>query len=147
MLHLEGDKQFSKPRPEVWSKLVDLQFLVKCIPDVAEVKEVTETVATLVLRPGFSFVRGELQLQLEKQDATPDASARFLAKTKGIGTSADVLATLTLTEQGSGTRMHWAADVQQLGGLLKAVPRGLIQAAATRVITDLLAGVERELGA
>lgn len=143
MLHLEGDKTFAHPVPHVWKRLVDLTFLVQSIPDVAEVKEVSDRSAALVLRPGFSFIRGELHLTLEKQEETVNASARFLAKTKGIGTSSEVLATFSLAEAGCGTAMHWVADIQQLGGLLKAVPRGLIQAAAQRVIGDVLAGVER----
>jgi len=145
MLHLEGEKLLKQPYGEVWRKLVDLQFLVRCIPDVAEVKSIEDPTANVVLRPGFSFIRGELQLSLTRQDAAEPERAAFLARTKGIGSTADVLAAMTLSNQDGGTLMRWTADVQQLGGLLKAVPRGLIQAAASKVITDLLAGIEREL--
>ena len=50
-----------------------------------------------------------------------------------------------LVESNAGCTIQWSADVQQLGGLLKAVPAGLIQAGAERVINDLLANVEKKL--
>jgi carbon monoxide dehydrogenase subunit G len=147
MLHLEGERQFPQTTSQVWSKLADIGFLVKCIPDVAEVKEVTERTASLILRPGFSFIRGELQLTLEKVDETRDQAASFLARTKGIGSTTLVEAAFTLAAQSEATQVKWSANVKELGGLLKAVPRGLIQAAAQKVINDLLAGVERQMAA
>ena len=54
---------------------------------------------------------------------------------------------LALTPQDSGTRVHWTADVKDLGGLLKAVPRGLVQAAAQKVIADAWEAAARQLAA
>jgi carbon monoxide dehydrogenase subunit G len=54
---------------------------------------------------------------------------------------------LTLKPHGDGTRIHWTADVKELGGLLKAIPRGLIQAAAQKVIGDVLNAVEAKVAA
>ena len=43
---------------------------------------------------------------------------------------------LRLSPQGSGTHLEWEADIKELGGLLKAVPKGLVLAAAQKVIAD-----------
>src|SRR5688500_9943609 len=99
MLHLEGDKSFSASPAELWAKLTDLAFLVQCVPDVAKVNAVEAKAASLVLRPGFSFVRGEMQLTIEKLEESPPAMARMLMKTKGIGTSSEVEAVFQLAEQ------------------------------------------------
>jgi carbon monoxide dehydrogenase subunit G len=147
MQRLEGTRDFPVPLVQVWEKLSDVRFLTRCVPDVAEVKEATETKASLVIRPGFSFVRGELQLTLEKIDETPPLIARVRAKSKGVGSTSEVEAAFCLEERPNGTRLHWSAEVQQLGGLLKAVPQGLIQGGAQRVIEDLVKGIERNLAA
>lgn len=147
MLHLEGTKEFPLSRPELWAKLTDLRFLTKCIPDVSEVKEVSEKTASLVLRPGFSFVRGHMDLHIDKKEETPPEMALLALKTRGIGTSSEVEAAFHMEEQGSGTLLRWSVDIKHLGGLMKAVPSGLIQAGAQKVIGDLMTSIEAKIGA
>jgi carbon monoxide dehydrogenase subunit G len=119
--------------------------LAQCIPDVESVTEVAPERAVLVLRPGFSFVRGTLDLTLTVPEAVSPESARYLAASKGIGSSADVQAVLQFTPEGPGTRVRWTAEVKALGGLLKMVPQGLIRGAAQKVIGDVWAAVEAKL--
>jgi carbon monoxide dehydrogenase subunit G len=145
MIHMEGEKSLLQGREQVFAKLTDLQFLVNCLPDLHQVKDVKEKTAAAVLRPGFSFARGEMQLTIEKVEETPPLSARFLLKSKAIGSSSEVETTFSLSATDAGTVLHWKAEVKQLGGLLKAVPRGLIQGGAQRVIEELLGNVEKKL--
>ncbi len=146
MLVLQGDKDLPQPRDLVWRRLTDLAFLVKCLPDVARIEEVGPQTARAAVRPGFSFVRGELQLTLERQADPGPFSAQYLARTKGVGTSTEVLTTLAVADNASaGTRVHWQVEIRELGGLLKAVPRGLIQAGAQKVVSDLFAAIDREM--
>jgi carbon monoxide dehydrogenase subunit G len=145
MQRLEGDKTFPQSRQLVYTKLTDLQFLVKCLPDLHEVKEVKEKTVSAILRPGFAFVRGEMHLTVEKLEETNWSAARYVLKTKGIGSSSEVETTFKLSDQGTATLVRWTVEVKQLGGLLKATPSGLIQGAAQRVVTDLLTNIERKL--
>jgi carbon monoxide dehydrogenase subunit G len=145
MVRFEGEKFFSQPVVELWAKLSDAHFLVQCIPDVESVTEVAADRARLVLRPGFSFVRGTLETTLHVVDAVAPESARYRIANKGIGSSADVEATITLIPQGTGTRVHWTAEIKALGGLLKMVPSGLIRGAAQKVVQDTWNAVEAKL--
>jgi 2-furoyl-CoA dehydrogenase large subunit len=145
MLHFEGDKEFPQPPGDLWPRLSDARFLVQCIPDVQSVSRAEPQEAVAVLRPGVAFVRGTLELTLRVAEAVPDKSVSLSLHSKGIGSSSTVQAALALTPQGGGTRVHWSADIQELGGLLKAVPRGLIQASAQKVIADVWAGLEAKL--
>jgi carbon monoxide dehydrogenase subunit G len=146
MLHFEGDKDFPLAPADLWAKLSDARFLVQCIPGAEKVLTAEHDRAVCVLRPGFAFVRGTLEVTLQVTEAVPGQSVRLLLHSKGIGTTSDVEAALALTAQGGGTRVHWTADVKQLGGLLKAVPQGLIKASAQKVIGDVWAQVEAKLG-
>ena len=147
MVRFEGEKDFPQEPAELWAKLSDARFLVQCIPDVESVKVQESDRAELVLRPGFSFVRGTLDVTLRVVDALAPSSARYLFASKGIGSSSDVEATVALVPQGTGTRVRWTAEVKALGGLLKMVPAGLIRGAAQKVVNDAWSAVEAKLAA
>ncbi len=146
MLRFEGDKEFSRPPAEVWTRLTDAGFLVRCIPDVDSVKEVTADRAVLILRPGFAFVRGTLEVTLQITEKSAPAAAKILLHSKGIGSSSTVEATLALVPLGeTATRVHWIAEVKELGGLLKLVPSGLIRGAAQKVVVDAWTSAEAKM--
>jgi len=128
----------------VFAKLADARFLVPCIPDVSETKSLAEIEAALTLRPGFAFVRGTLDVKMERLDAGP-AGIRWRLTSKGIGSSSEVQATLTLSDADGGTAVRWEAEVTTLGGLLKLVPGGLIRGAATSVINSAWDRIEKAL--
>ncbi len=145
MLHFEGDKDLTQPPPEVWGRLSDARFLVGCIPGTESVASAEADAAVCVIRPGFSFVRGTLEISVRVTERVEPTAVRFLVHSKGIGSSSNVEAALALAPRDGGTRVHWTADVKELGGLLKAVPQGLIKASAHKVITDVWAGIEQRL--
>jgi carbon monoxide dehydrogenase subunit G len=145
MVRFAGDREFALSPAEAHARLTDLSFLVGCIPDVETVRAIDADRAELVLRPGFSFVRGTLDvtLRLVERDA-PNATFHLLSK--GIGSSSEVQATLAVSENGAGSRVHWVAEVTSLGGLLKMVPAGLIRGAAEKVINDAWDRIGRAMG-
>lgn len=147
MLHFEGDQDFSQKPDELFAKLTDARFLVPCIPDVESVMQLQSDRAVLVLRPGFAFVRGTLEVTLEVVGAVAPTAARVILHSKGIGSSSQVEAGLTLAAHGDGARVHWVADVKELGGLLKMVPSGLVRGAAQKVIGDVWNRIQAKLGA
>jgi uncharacterized protein len=145
-MRFEGDHDFSQSQDELWSKLSSPPFLVDCIPDVQNVARAGPDEAVFTLRPGFSFVRGSLEITLRLVEAVKPTSARLQAHSKGIGATSDVEAMLALAPRDNGSRVHWVAEVTQLGGLLKAVPQGLIKGAAQKVIADIWAAIAAKLG-
>jgi carbon monoxide dehydrogenase subunit G len=145
MLHFAGEKDFPLPAPALWKSLADARFLVRCIPDVESVSRSEPLEAEFTVRPGFAFVRGTLDTSLRVVDAVTAHTVRFELRSRGIGSHCTTDAALDLVPTEPGTRVRWTADVRELGGLLKAVPRGLIQASAQKVIADLWQAIERQL--
>jgi carbon monoxide dehydrogenase subunit G len=145
MLRFEGDRRFALPLAVVFEKLGDARFLTTCIPGVETVSHVDADRASCLLRPGFSFARGTLDLVLTIAERVAPTSLRISLQSKGIGSSSDVETNLTLCPTETGTRLTWVAEVKSLGGLLKAVPQGLITASAQKVIGDALNAVEEKL--
>jgi carbon monoxide dehydrogenase subunit G len=147
MAQFEGDRDFRLGPDELFAKLTDARFLVRCIPDVDSVKSAEADHAELVLRPGLAFVRGTLEVMLRIVEAQPPTAARVLISSKGIGTSSEVEARLALAPHSDGTRVHWTAEILSLGGLLKMVPKGLIRGAAEKVLSDAWTSVEQQIAA
>ncbi len=145
MLRFEGDRDFPQPPAELFAKLTDARFLVTCVPDVEGFAEQGPDRAVFSVRPGLAFVRGTLEVTLRVIEKTPPTSARMSLVSKGIGSSSTVEATLALAPQDAGTRMHWIAEVKELGGLLKMVPQGLIRGAAQKVLDNAWKAVEAKL--
>jgi carbon monoxide dehydrogenase subunit G len=145
MLQFEGDQDFGRPPALVFAKLGDASFLVSCVPGVESVKEAGPDQAVCVLRPGFSFVRGTLEVTLQVLERVPEKSIRVLAHAKGIGSGNDVEALLKLEPKDAGTHIHWTAEAKNFTGLLRAVPAGLMQGAAQKVIADVWVEVGKKL--
>src|SRR4051812_33058472 len=110
MVRFEGERVFALPQEQLWARLTDARFLASCVPDVQEVKEAAPDRASLVLRPGFSFVRGTLDAELRVLDLAPPQSARVAVSGRGIGSTSEVEATLALAPEGEGTRVRWTAE-------------------------------------
>jgi carbon monoxide dehydrogenase subunit G len=145
MLHFEGDQELSRSPAELYPKLSDARFLVQCIPGGTVVGEPDADRAMCKVKPALSFVTGSLEVTAQVTERVPDSLVRVTLRSKGIGSSSDVEGVLTLTPQDGGTRLHWTADVTRLGGLLKAVPSGLIRGAAQKVINDVWDNVQAKL--
>lgn len=145
VLQFDGDRQFPQAPLEVWSRLSDARFLVRCLPDVQGLTENEPARAVLKIRPGFSFVRGTLDVTLIVVEAVEAVSVRYQIHSKAIGSSSTLAAQVTLAANGTGTQLRWQAEVVELGGLLKAVPHGLLKAAAQKVIAEAWTRVDAQL--
>ncbi len=145
MIQFEGDRDFALPPAALGEKLSDARFLVKCIPDVESVARAEPLEAICTIRPGFSFVRGTLELTIRVVEAAAAQPIKVLLLSKGMGNSSTVEALLTLAAREAGTRVHWQAQVKEMGGLLKMVPQGLVRGAAQKVVGDAWTAVESQL--
>lgn len=145
MIKLQGQREYAVSADILWGKLSDLQFLVDCVPDKHDPKLVSPTKAEMIIRPNIAFLKGELTLVMEKTAETPPTAATLTLSTKGIGSTSTVVAQFEVQPAPGGSQLIWSAEVTQLGGLLKAVPKGFIQGAAQKQINDLLTSLETKL--
>jgi carbon monoxide dehydrogenase subunit G len=78
-------------------------------------------------------------------ETVPHSLIRIEQLTKGIGNSSTVETILKLSPQPDGTKLVWSAEVKQMGGLLKALPEGLLKGAADKIIGDAWTAVINKL--
>ena len=145
MIHFEGDRTFAHPVTDVFARLSDAAFLLTCLKDVETVIETGPDRAKWKLRPGFSFIRTTLEITMDIVERVPNASVKVKLYSKGIGASSTVISVMTFQPKDSGTAVHWVADVTELTGLLKLVPKGLISSSAGKVIDETWDEIDQKL--
>jgi carbon monoxide dehydrogenase subunit G len=145
MQRFEGERLFPLPVDQLWPKLSDATFLVRCVPDATVHGEPERDRARYTVHPGFSFARGSMEVTMEILERKEPDAVKFRLASKGIGSSNVVVTALTLLPEDTNTRVKWMAEVTELGGLLKMVPSGLIRGAAQKVIEDVWDGIAKRL--
>ncbi len=145
MLQFEGEKTLSQAPIDCWTNLTNPRFLSRCIPDIQVVNEPGPDQVRFKLRPGVAFIRGTLEVTIKVERLETERSARYLVHSRSIGSSSDAEATLKFKPENNGTLIKWSVVIKSLGGLLKAVPQGLIQASAQKVLTDIWSAVDNQM--
>jgi carbon monoxide dehydrogenase subunit G len=144
VIHFEGIESYPVPPAALYPKLSDAGFLAKCLPD-ATVIEATPDKAEWKLKPKLSFLTGSLDTVLTATGRVENESVSYRVQGKAIGAASGVDTKLVLTPTAAGTDVHWTGDIVELTGLLKMVPKGLIQSAAQKVIADTWAALRPRL--
>jgi uncharacterized protein len=129
---------------EVAARLSDAGFLANCLPE-ATVSEATPDKAAWKIRPKLAFLTGSLNVEMTTTGREAGKSASFKVFAKALGASSTVTSTLTFAEAGTGTAVHWIGDLIEVTGLLKMVPKGLLQSSAQKVIDDVWNAVAAKL--
>jgi carbon monoxide dehydrogenase subunit G len=146
MIHFEGIETFPQPASALYPSLSNAGWLATVVPD-AEVVEGTLDRAVWNLKPKLSFLTGSIQTTLSVTSRTPGEAATFKVNGKAVGSGSTVVAKLTLEPTDSGgTAVRWTGELTELNGLLKMVPKGLIQATAQKIIADVWTAIRVKLG-
>ena len=147
IVKLEGTQQFTQGPEELYRHLTDLSFMARCIPDLEKVEHPDADTMVCRVRPGFSFLRGKLDVTFKILDRQPPNGATMRMVGKGIGNQVTVETALGITPHGTGagSELHWSAEVTERTGLLKSVSPALIQAAAHKLISDSWSSVRDEM--
>jgi uncharacterized protein len=143
MIHFEGEQKFTLPVATVARLLSDAGFLAGSLPDV-EIVETAADKAIWKMRPGFSFIRTTLENTLTVLQRSDDSNTLQIAST-GIGATSTVEVKMTFEKTESGTLVKWTGDITALTGLLKMVPKGLIQSSAGKVIDETWTAVSKRM--
>lgn len=144
MIHFEGVQTFPVPVAEVAAKLSDAGFVANCVPDVT-ISEAAPDRAVGKVKPKLSFLTGSLTLTAEVTARAPGQSVAFTIHSKVIGASSTVVTALEFKEADGGTAVHWTGDLTSVTGLMKMVPKGLLEGAAKKVIDEIWAAVGKKL--
>lgn len=145
MLTFDGERQYPVAPAPLWAKLRDATFLVQCIPDGTVKGTPERDKAQCNVRPGLSFLTGSLDVDIAILEATEPALVKIQLSSKGLAASSDVVVTLKIEDKDGGSKVMYHAEVTRLGGLLRALPSGLIRGAAQKIIEQVWENVGKKL--
>jgi carbon monoxide dehydrogenase subunit G len=135
-MNFAGNEHFEAPLETVFDQITDLEQTVRSLPGLERVEKLEPTRAEVRVKPAFSFVTGSMHMGFEVLERERPHTARMRVRGKGIGASVVIETALKLSAEGAGTRMEWSSEVTELTGLLKAVSKPLIEAAAKKIVSD-----------
>jgi len=145
-IEFAGEEHFQASSERVFALLTDLDAMAGTIPDLVSSERAGDHTLKCVVRPGFSFLRGTMKLQIDLADLQPPERAVMQVAAQGIGVSMRIVSQLQVTPEGSGAKLVWSAQVDQLKGLVAALSPSLIKAAADQVIRHAWTQVRKQLG-
>ena len=146
MIELSGVERFAQPASEVWRRLSDLSFLAGAIPGLSSLSSTSEDHVTCKVTPGLSFLTGSLTTTIDVRERDEPRMVLGI-RSKGIGSMAAVTTTFVVGVADGSSAVDWNATVDELGGLLKPVGAGLIEASAGKVIASAWEGFRAQLAA
>lgn len=146
MLEFGGEELFQASPERVFAELTELETLRETIPDLVTAERIDPQTMKCVVRPGFSFLRGKLNLTITLGELDPPETAVMTIAADGIGVSMKVESRIVVTRESGGSRLAWQAVVSQMKGLVASVSPGLVRAAADQVIRGSWQRIRARLG-
>lgn len=141
-----GVELFQAPPARLFEVLTDLDTLAACVPDLVSAEAAGDRTLNCVVKPGFSFLRGTLKLTIALTRVEAPTAAEMSISVRGIGAAMQVKSEMTVSPEGSGSRLDWRAGIESVSGLLGAVPHGLVRGAADQTIRHGWQRVREKLG-
>lgn len=144
MLIFRGEEEIAAKRDRVWLSITNTETLGKLIPNLEKILAIDERGLKCKIRPGFSFVRGTMDLQIRLENLQASDSAKMIIDATGVGTRIEVHSTIQLQDRGESTLLVWTAEVIP-HGLLSHVSEGLLRGAANQLIRELFERARKTL--
>lgn len=141
-----GQEQFRASPEALFGLLTNLDAMAATIPDLVSAEKVDDRTLKCVVRPGFSFLRGTMKLNLSLGETVAPERATMHVDAQGIGVGMKVVSQLAIAPRDGGSQLDWSASIVERKGLIAAVSPSLIKAAADQVIRHAWQQVRATLG-
>jgi hypothetical protein len=132
------------PRERVWALLQDPSVLARLLPGVERLEPLGQDRYALAVKLGVGAVRGSYEGKVELTDQRPPESYRLVGEAKGGPGWAKGSATMTLVEEGGGTRLVARGDAQ-IGGAVAGVGQRMMEGVAKSMAREFFSSIDREL--
>ena len=142
-MKIEGTKQLHAPRERVYSQLIDPEVLRRCIPGCESLTRTDEGHFEATLKAGVGAIKGAFRGNVHLEDMRPPEHYRIVVEGKGLVGFAKGSATFDLMDQGEGTLINYAGELQ-VGGTIAGVGQRMIEAAAKMMAAKFFSALERE---
>ncbi len=143
-MRVNGSHVLHAPRQQVWEALQDPAVLVRTIPGCQALEETGEGTYTARVHAGIASIKGTYDGAVEMADLDPPNSYTLRAKGSGGPGTIDAAATVSLADDGDGTRVEYDAEAV-IGGAIAGVGQRVVVGVAKRNADAFFGAVDRYL--
>ena len=143
-MKVNGTADIARTREAIFDRLLDPQFLKRCIPGCESIEEVAPGSYKTVVKSGVGAVRGSFKGTAVISDVVRPESYTLSVEGKSTVGYVRSVATLRLEEIDSGTRVHYQGEAK-ISGLLARVGGRLLEPAAQKVAGEFFERLAAEL--
>ena len=145
-MEIKGEQEFNGSRELLYELLLDPDVLSGALPGVERFEEVAPDTYESTMRVGIASVRGTYTGRVEVLEQDPPESYRLRIDGSGKpgGVRADATVELSQSGSGSGTTMHYRADVKARGTIARLGGR-LLGGVARLLIGQFFKSIEQQV--
>ena len=145
-MKVQGSADIPRPREAVFDRLLDPEFLKRCIPGCESLEEIEPGRYRTVIKSGVGAVRGSFKGTATLSDVVRPEGYTLSVEGKSTVGHVRSVAKLSLEEIEAGTRVHYDGEAK-ISGLLARVGGRLLEPAAKKVAGEFFERLARELAA
>ncbi len=142
-MKIQGTQTVNASRERVFGAVVDPTVIAKLLPGCEKLEPVGEDTYQVKMKLGLGAVSGSYQGTVRVSEKQPPERLRLTVNGRGPWGFAEGDGTLTLTEEGGGTKIEYAGELK-VGGMIASVGQRLFDAAAKMVIGQFFKNLEKE---
>jgi carbon monoxide dehydrogenase subunit G len=138
-MDMTGEFRIPAPRAKVWAALNDPEILKQSIPGCEEIEKLSATEMTAKVMAKVGPVKARFAGKVTLSELNPPTSYKITGEGSGGGVGfAKGGATVTLADDGAGTKLSYVVDAH-VGGKLAQIGSRLIDATARKMADDFFA--------
>jgi carbon monoxide dehydrogenase subunit G len=135
-MSFSGAPEIRASRDQVWTALLDPQFVASTTSAIEKVEEHDPTHFTVVAALGIGALKLRFNLNAELFDIVEGQSAKMRARGRAPGSILDVTTSFVLEDGGPGiVKLAWRAD-SEVGGTIASVGARLLEGTARRLTEE-----------
>ena len=124
-MKIEGSHDIAAPRQKVWEAFLDPEQLRQAIPGCEKLERIGEDEYRATMKVGVAAVKGTFEGKVRIMDKKAPESYRMAVEGSGGPGFIRGETLIALSDQNSGTRVTYTADVQ-VGGLIAGVGQRML---------------------
>jgi len=146
-LKFSGAPEITATRQQVWTRLMDPQFVAASAPGVESVEAIDQRHYKVISAFGVGSIKLRFTLQVELAEVVEPERVKMRARGKAPGSNVDVVASVHLEEAGTGLiRLNWTAE-SDLSGTVASVGARLLEGTARKLTEQFWQDFARRVGA
>jgi len=143
MIELKKEYVIDSDIESVWNFLNDIKQVTGCIPNLENLQIDTPTKFRGKIKPPFSFIKGKFKIESEVKGSKEKESLTIIVKGSSIGASFEITMYISISSV-SGTKIQIGVKIETTG-LLKTLPKSLIQKVAEDIEAPMLRCIKEKL--